>query len=105
MTTLTQISFFDEPQPEVEEIPLPVGHSCRACGAQITWERTKNGKPIPLDLALHWCSPNGSGRRLFLIRDDGVSAQGFECKPSAAGAQCGRVTHFSTCPKAEEFRR
>lgn len=40
---------------------------CKGCGAGIFWQKTKNGKWMPLD-------PDGT-------------------------------PHWSTCPKAEEFRR
>jgi hypothetical protein len=105
MTTLTQLSMFDEPQPEVEEIPLSAGTKCHACGAEIVWRRTKSGKPAPLNPALKYVSGNGHGKRLFLIGEDGASVQGFECNPHEKGARCGRVNHFATCPKADEFRR
>ena len=96
---------FDELPPDVDEIPLPTGRTCRACGAEIVWRRTKSGKPAPLDPALKYISGSGRGKRLFLIGDDGASVQGFECNPNEKGAHSGRVNHFATCPKAEEFRR
>lgn len=105
MTTLTQLSLLDEPQPDVEEIPLPTGHTCRGCGGEIVWRRAKSGKPVPLDPPLKYVCGTGRGKRLFLIGDDGVNVQGFECNPNEKGARCGRVNHFATCPKAEEFRR
>jgi len=108
MDDTEQLSMFEEPVPVetvTEEIPLPTNTQCSGCSAPIVWRRTKNGKPIPLNPALKSVSPNGHGKRLYLIGDDGVSVQGFECNPGEKAAKSGRVTHFATCPKAEKFRK
>lgn len=68
--------------------------ACRSCGAEIRWERTHAGKPIPLDP-----EPRADGN--LSIRDDGrvVSSSGF---PAEAPRY---VTHFATCPHANQHRR
>lgn len=67
---------------------------CRACGAPIYWGLTNSGRKIPLDPA-----PTPTGNLAF--RDDGrvVSDHGF---PTTAPRY---VSHFVTCPRADEFRR
>lgn len=68
--------------------------ACRSCNATIRWERTAAGKPIPLDP-----EPRPDGN--LCIRDDGrvVSDHGF---PASAPRY---VTHFATCPNANQHRR
>ena len=67
--------------------------TCRSCGAPIRWERTVNGKAIPLD-------PDPVADGNFGIRNDGkvASIHGF---PDDAPRY---VTHFATCPNAAQHR-
>jgi hypothetical protein len=51
--------------------------NCQACGAPIIWRKTKNGDYVPLD-AEPVISPDGE--LLY-------------------------VSHFATCPKAEQWRK
>lgn len=73
--------------------------ACRSCGAAIRWERTVAGKPIPLDP-----EPRDDGN--LGIRDDGrVYSLGT---PGQGALDLGVprfVTHFATCPNADEHRR
>ena len=61
---------------------------CRGCGAEITWAFTTNGKRIPL---------NEPSEPRFILRfaPDG--------QPQAIG-MATFISHFATCPKADEFR-
>lgn len=54
---------------------------CKGCGFPIVWITTKDGKKMP-------CDPE----KLTVITDNG-------------DAVTGRVSHFSTCPAADIFRK
>ena len=74
---------------------------CKSCAAEIRWERTITGSRIPLD-----SEPNPEGNIVLAdgmavvvdnqgsLLDDGDSYQGDRF-----------VTHFVTCPNANEHRR
>lgn len=105
-TDIVQLSLFEDPPAQAAEpAPLPTAATCAGCGKPIVWGRTANGKPIPLNPGLQHVSPNGRGKRLYLIGEDGKGVQGFACNPTDKGARSGRVSHFATCPKADEFRK
>ena len=58
---------------------------CRACHAGITWIKTPAGKNMPVDTA-------SRSQRIAIIGGVGVLSTTY-------------VSHFETCPKAEQFRR
>lgn len=59
---------------------------CRACGAAMLWIKTANGRSMPVDAKPIRVMIRREGEDVF----DVVS---------------GFVSHFSTCPAAEQFRR
>lgn len=64
---------------------------CKGCGKKILWGQTEDGKNIPLDpIPPVYCivatRPNGN---LFVEKTD----------------QEYMVSHFATCPKADEFSK
>lgn len=61
--------------------------TCKGCGAPIVWKHTPKGKAIPLD-----AKPE---RRLVLRGPLSETAELVETYTS----------HFSTCPKADDFRK
>lgn len=70
---------------------------CRSCGAEVEWAVTSKGKRIPLDVG---------------TRDDGnlrVMASLFPGEATTVQyvppGDGDRVSHFATCPNAEEHRR
>lgn len=82
--------------------------TCRSCEAPIVWAWTANGKRVPLDPEQR---PDGN---LEIIGDhvdeDGRSAplvrylkKGEDLTLLGPGERF--VTHFATCPNAEEHRR
>lgn len=82
---------------------MPEGHFptdlCKACNAAIIWARTVNGRPMPVDAEP---VPNANVR---------LSWEGTEVKAAvvkamlAFGTTTNRMSHFVTCPKADEWRR
>ena len=55
--------------------------TCRGCGAEIVWITSPRGKPIP-------CDPP----EVTVVTEAGHVVS-------------GRVSHWATCPQAEQFRR
>lgn len=61
--------------------------ACKGCGKEITWAKTRDGKTIPLD-----------GRPpIYRMWTEGTPDILCEIDPTRA------VTHFATCPKANDF--
>ena len=77
--------------------------TCKACGADIIFIRTKIGrKPMPCDADRVYYEP---GREDKVITPDG---EVIPCRilPDREGAiGFGYTSHFATCPKAEQFRK
>lgn len=79
--------------------------TCRGCGAPIVWIRTAAGKSMPCDAepVLYKAREGAAGKIItgngtVLSADIGGLAA-FE--PDGVG----HVSHFATCPAAEQFRR
>ena len=82
--------------------PCPVcGVSfCRTCEAAIVWARTASGKRVPLD-----AEPREDGN--VYVDDNGVAVYltRDELERFPPPAESRFVSHFATCPHAEEHRR
>lgn len=75
---------------------------CKSCGAQIDWVKVKNtGRmmPVDLDTVNYEDAENGD----LLITDNGeiVRVNELQEMPNTYG----RVSHFSTCPQADVWRK
>lgn len=55
--------------------------TCKGCGREITWEKTPSGKAHPFD-----------AKPTLVKLADGTVRTGF-------------VSHFATCPQAEQFSK
>ena len=78
--------------------------TCRGCGAEILWVKTAGGKSMPCDPGLtpYWEQPRAAGK---VVTPNGeVISCVFEGEP-AKTTGLGYVSHFSTCPEADKFRR
>ena len=79
---------------------------CRECGRPIVWLWTVGGKRMPCDphRVAYWQTPGGS-RKIVTISGEVESAETKppvqECTPSGFGF----VSHFATCPAADEMRK
>lgn len=62
--------------------------TCRACGSPILWATSTKGRPMPLNLP-------PEGRYVIEQHRSGPVASYSETY----------ISHFATCPKADEFRR
>ena len=73
---------------------------CRACGTEIAFIKTVKGKTMPVDVEAIRFSP-GDGPETF-VTVDGRVVRGARRKN---GAETGFVSHFATCPAADEMRK
>ncbi len=75
--------------------------TCSSCGASIVWAVTEKGKPIPID-----AEPVAEGNVYLRGADDPrnppVASMAFTKQPASAAGPY--VTHFVTCPNADEHR-
>lgn len=74
---------------------------CRSCHAAVIWARTEAGKPMPID-----AEPRPDGNLIIVGTLEGsplvkVDPPGLFDDPSTARY----VSHFATCPNADEHRR
>lgn len=64
--------------------------SCKGCGADIYFMKTKNDKLIPVDM------------KTIDVIDRVAMDNGRDV---LFDSKRGHISHFATCPKAERFRR
>jgi hypothetical protein len=78
---------------------------CRACGQELVFARTKDGKLAPITL-----NAKPGGNVLVFKSFDGL----VECRSFAAGPGMDalreqavplRLNHFADCPRADEFKK
>ena len=77
---------------------------CKGCGAEIIWIKTPGGKSIPCDpeQVMYWEKTKAKGK---VVTPNGeVLSCEFTGEPDIATG-LGFVSHWSTCPKADTFRR
>lgn len=90
------------PVPRRVELPEPQAALCKSCGAEILWVPL-NGKMHPCDPELKHAMKGGRGALVTLVGDDGRVHQRLGLDPE--GTTSGRISHFATCPHAEEHRK
>lgn len=74
---------------------------CRSCGATIDWVVTEAGKKIPVEGERLNISDLGIGS--VIVTDSGKVIRVTEI--NQRGSWRGRVSHFATCPQANEWRQ
>lgn len=67
--------------------------TCRGCSARMEWVKSADGKNVPLDPEPH---PDGN----IVIDDEGVALYA-----ERGSFPVMYLSHFATCPRADEFRR
>lgn len=72
---------------------------CSGCDAPIIWTVTSKGKAMPVD-----ADPTIVGRGFRLEEHDGDEVRAVFTADPAPGEQL-YVSHFSSCPDANVFRR
>lgn len=71
---------------------------CRSCGAPVVWARTSTGGSMPVD-----ADPSPVGN-VELVDDDGILRATVHSQPPL-GVDDLYVSHFATCPDANDWRR
>lgn len=81
--------------------------SCRSCGAEVRWAHTANGRAMPLD-----AEPVPDGNVVYTGRDvrndRGVARPEVRVEaqpPMFDDGQPRYVSHFATCPNADQWRK
>ena len=78
--------------------------TCRSCGARIIWVRMTSGKAMPCDaqkISFNPVHPVTKEAQTY-ITEDGKVCRG-EYDPN--GEKNGYISHFATCPAADQHRR
>ena len=77
---------------------------CKGCGAEIIWIKSAGGKSIPCDpeQVVYWEKAKAKGK-VVTPNGEVLSCEFSGERDQATGI--GYVSHWSTCPKAEQFKR
>ena len=71
---------------------------CRGCGAGIIWTQTREGRRMPVD------AKGLDG--FYLVHNEETTDGGtVEVDPPSAIFRTVHLSHFVTCPKADDFRK
>lgn len=79
---------------------------CRACGARILFLKTASGKTMPVDEEGTFFLETENGPEMFVL-GDGVTMRGqrVSTEQMMDADRFGYVSHFATCPAADQFRK
>lgn len=82
---------------------------CRACGAEIGFIKTKNGKTIPVNPEQIQILKMSSADGVY-VTPDGEVVHGKPCSECTNAGKTeqwdvGYISHFATCPEADKFRK
>ena len=74
---------------------------CRSCGQQIEWIKTTKGKNMPVDS--EYVDYEEADNGTILVTDGGnvITVNEHQNMPNVKG----RISHFATCPQANEWRK
>lgn len=75
---------------------------CKACGADIMWIGTANGKNMPVNAQKIPYKMNWKDGKYTLITPEGKLVK---ADLDLSSDDFGYESHFATCPAAETFRR
>lgn len=73
---------------------------CRSCGARVIFCTTERGKAMPVD-----AEPHPAGNITLIPRPDGGATAHVLQKHETAGGAALHRSHFSTCARADDWRR
>ena len=77
--------------------------TCKSCGAPIIWIQSPKGKWIPCDEGLIPYKADRSGKDSIVTHKGEIVRCQLTFEGKADGM--GRVSHWATCPNAEQHRR
>ena len=76
---------------------------CRACGKEIAFIKTRNGKSIPVNPESVYFIPAG-GPNTYVMMDGSVKRGRSPEYDDDEKRMIGFISHFATCPAADTFR-
>ena len=78
--------------------------TCKSCGAAIKWIKTTTGKSMPCDAeeVVYWENPNGAA---VIVTPNGETLKADLEGDVATATGIGYISHFATCPNADQHRR
>lgn len=76
---------------------------CRSCNAEILWIKMASGKNMPVDPFKHTII-KGAGNETLVTEDGHIIHGRFASYEEGANAS-GYISHFSTCPNANQHRK
>ena len=77
--------------------------TCRGCGRQIVWIRTKSGKNMPCDPNFKYYKRDGKKERIVTVHGEVVSCTIVDCHEGSDGY--GYIPHWSTCTAVGNFKK
>lgn len=78
---------------------------CRSCNAPIDFVKTPKGRNVPVNLDYVAVEPVKGGP-IAVVTDAGEVVHGKAADATTAGLVVrGRVSHFASCPNADQHRR
>lgn len=78
--------------------------TCKGCGAEIVWIKTKAGKPAPVNIHPVHIVPDPAGSEYGYL-EDGSLLRGRKAGMDDEECKTCMQPHFATCQKADTFRR
>lgn len=78
--------------------------TCRSCGSQIIWVKTKSGKNMPCNTSVVSYMKGGPDK-IVTPNGDVISGTVIHPEPGQDFDGCGYISHFATCPNADRHRR
>ena len=79
---------------------------CKSCGAEIVWVKVKSGKMMPCDAKQVRFIANENGGSI-IVASNGAVVKGILLSGNVKGVkeEKGYVSHFATCPNANNHRK
>ena len=74
---------------------------CRSCGAEVVFVTMQSGAKMPCDAGIGHYRVDPKGEATF-VTENGLVLRGT---PDFDGETVGYVSHFNTCPHADQFRK
>ena len=79
--------------------------TCRMCGKQVLWIRTKNGKNMPCDPTIHPYVTTPGGRERIVTEEGDVVCSEIVHSQHGNITGHGYISHFATCQKAGKTKK
>ena len=74
--------------------------ACKSCGADIRWEISDHGKRLPLDV-----EPVADGNLVIVAGVVAPYIPELNATMSSGAPRPRYVSHFATCPQADDWRK